>query len=60
MWILPPEGVLKYVLEHLRHLDTAVVLALVRARADAHPKGALHWSKQLGATHTLSLDPVDI
>jgi hypothetical protein len=46
----PPEGVAKFVIEQLRHLDTAVVLALARARADAT---ASHtpppWVKQLSA-----------
>ena len=44
----PPEGVAKFVLEQLRHLDTAVVLAVVRARADAtasHTPPA--WVKQV-------------
>lgn len=43
----PASAVPKLVLEDLRHLDNAVVLGLVKARADFNGRGADHWTKIL-------------
>lgn len=55
VFVVAPDEVTKVVVEHLRHLDTAVVLSLVKARSDYTPGGSLvtrsansgSWSKQL-------------
>lgn len=45
----PPELVAKLVVENLRHLDTVIVLALVKARADFTTRPSIsHWTKKLG------------
>eukprot|EP01035_Chromulina_nebulosa_P017055 gene17055-22565_t len=41
-----PQDVAKIIIENLRHLDTAIVLSLVKARADFSPKGCA-WVKSL-------------
>jgi hypothetical protein len=44
----PPENVAKIVVENLRHLDTVIVLAIVRARADFTTRPSLsHWTKKI-------------
>ena len=42
-----PDQLVKTVLEDLRHLDTAVILAFVRARADFASRDANHFSNKL-------------
>ena len=42
-----PEDVPKIVLEGLHHLDTAVVLAIVKARSDSNVKSNDHWTRKL-------------
>lgn len=46
-----PEDVPKMVIEGLRHLDTRVVLAIVKARSDSAVKGQHHWARQLSAVY---------
>ncbi len=42
------EEVCKVVLEHMRHLDTSVVLGVLRARSDFSSRpGTDHWAKIL-------------
>ena len=51
----PPENVTKIVVENLRHLDTIVVLALLRARADFTTRGGSNfWTKKVGSAYGFS------
>ena len=44
----PPESVTKIVIENLRHLDTIVVLTLLRARSDFTTRGGANfWAKKV-------------
>jgi hypothetical protein len=53
VYLVGPEDVSKVVIENLRHLDTAIVLSLVKARSDYSPGGSItrigapNWTKQL-------------
>jgi len=42
-----PDQLMRVVLEDLRHLDTAVTLAFVRARADFSSRDSNHFSNKL-------------
>lgn len=42
-----PDQLLRVVIEDLRHLDTAVTLAFVRARADFASRDSNHFSNKL-------------
>jgi hypothetical protein len=42
-----PDQLLRVVIEDLRHLDTAVTLAFVKARADFASRDANHFSNKL-------------
>lgn len=48
VYAAPPEQVTKIVVENLRHLDTVIVLALVKARSDFSTRSSIsHWTKKL-------------
>ena len=54
VFMISGSKVSKYVLEDLRHLDTHVVMALVRARADyVSQKFGRHWTRDLQAVYPL-------
>lgn len=51
----PPEHVTKIVVENLRHLDTIVVLALLRARADFTTRGGSNfWTRKVSTAYGFS------
>jgi hypothetical protein len=58
-FMINPAKVSKYVMEDLRHLETPIVLALVRARWDyVTQKFGHHWTRDLAAAFpTFHLDP---
>jgi len=48
VYTCPPEGVAKIVIENLRHLDTVIILALVKSRSDFTTRPSIsHWTKKL-------------
>ena len=50
VFMVHPGKVTKYVLEDLRHLDSSIVVALVRARSDyVTQKFGRHWTRDLSA-----------
>jgi len=58
VYAAPPESVAKLVVENLRHLDTVIVLALVKARSDFTTRTSIsHWTKKLRYVNTLKTGP---